>query len=146
MTLVAGSVTNQADDAAMTYLEEGFIAWQKMSFALATSDYNQVTNAFALVDSAQRPQAADFMTKHVHNAWGRCLFTTKKIGAMGLCPQMARRKDLVVFLHGARTPYIIRPRRNGKFRFVGECYLHGFMYGNAMNRDEARVVVDFKLT
>jgi hypothetical protein len=34
---------------------------------------------------------------------------------------------------GAEVPYILRPRKDQTFLFVGECYIHGIMHGEAMN-------------
>ncbi|KAJ4406457.1 hypothetical protein N0V82_010127 [Gnomoniopsis sp. IMI 355080] len=63
----------------------------------------------------------------------RCLFRTKA-GRLGLGPQSVKPGDTIHLLAGARTPYILR-RRDGvdkmidSFRFLGEAYVHGIMYG-----------------
>ena len=51
----------------------------------------------------------------------------------GLGPAAMRQGDMCCVFVGARVPYIVRPmgipRRYG---FIGECYLHGFMEGEAV--------------
>jgi hypothetical protein len=37
-----------------------------------------------------------------------------------------------VVLFGAKTPMILRPDGDGRYLLVGECYLHGFMDGEAV--------------
>lgn len=72
---------------------------------------------------------------------------------IGLCPHRARPGDLVVVLHGGLVPYVLREAGEGaqaspapsgdniscvprRYEFVGECYLHGYMHGRAV--EEAR--------
>jgi hypothetical protein len=40
--------------------------------------------------------------------------------------------DVVFVAMGAETPYLLRPRGSGKYQFVGHCYVHGFMDGQAL--------------
>ncbi|KAL5326330.1 hypothetical protein ACEPPN_007468 [Leptodophora sp. 'Broadleaf-Isolate-01'] len=49
--------------------------------------------------------------------------------------------DVVFVAMGAETPYLLRPRDSGKYQFVGQCYVHGFMDGQAiewMRMDDGR--------
>ncbi|KAK6081543.1 heterokaryon incompatibility protein [Seiridium cupressi] len=68
-----------------------------------------------------------------------CFFVTTN-GHYGLCPRKACVGDIVVALDGGPLPYLLRQalpvnggsgkaRRN--YEFIGECYLQGFMYGEA---------------
>lgn len=61
---------------------------------------------------------------------GRRLFVTKK-GYLGLCPRSTRLGDKVVVLFGGKTPYILRKVKKGQHEFLGECYVHGLMNGEA---------------
>lgn len=36
-------------------------------------------------------------------------------------------------LYGGMVPYVFRPRTNGEFDFVGDCYVDGLMYGEGMD-------------
>lgn len=81
----------------------------------------------------------------------RCLFRTKG-GRLGLGPQYVRPGDVVWLIAGSRTPYVLKRKtpeqeeedqEEGKeeggegkemprFRFLGEAYIHGVMYGEAL--------------
>lgn len=66
----------------------------------------------------------------------------------GLCPHNARPGDIVVMLFGGAVLYLLRPKcepdaasvddstaaeqHSQEYYFVGECYLHGYMHGQAL--------------
>lgn len=44
-----------------------------------------------------------------------------------------REGDLVCIVNGAQVPFVLRPfGKNGKFKFIGDAYVHGGMEGQAM--------------
>jgi len=63
---------------------------------------------------------------------------------LALMPDGAQTNDIACIIQGASTPLLLRQEQDG-FVFVGECYVHGAMYGEAVNwrEDEAD---DFVLT
>ncbi len=81
----------------------------------------------------------------------RSIFMTKDKKYIGLCPQECRPRDYICILLGGNVPYIMRPRvssigdegTNAKWDFMGECYVQGIMYGEAMERINTK---DFKYT
>ncbi|KAI5458121.1 heterokaryon incompatibility protein-domain-containing protein [Mariannaea sp. PMI_226] len=50
--------------------------------------------------------------------------------------------DVIVVLYGGRVPFVIRPRKGEDgdevdgWTLVGECYVHGYMNGEALERDD----------
>ncbi|KAK3381710.1 heterokaryon incompatibility protein-domain-containing protein [Podospora didyma] len=54
-------------------------------------------------------------------------------GYMGLVPDVAEKGDVIVIFRGAKFPYVLRKKVNGKHggmhELVGEAYVHGVMYG-----------------
>ena len=60
----------------------------------------------------------------------RRLFLTAK-GHVGLGPSVMREQDLVCILFGCMVPFILR-KQGSRYRFVGECYVHGIMKGEAI--------------
>jgi hypothetical protein len=69
----------------------------------------------------------------------RRYLTTKK-GYCGIGPPNMRTGDLCVVLSGADVPFIIRPSDgNSHYTLVGECYIYGFMYGEAILYPEKTV-------
>lgn len=76
-----------------------------------------------------------------------------KRGYMGLCLSSSRRGDSIVVLYGGSVPYILRRCGHAseqeddtfkvpssiQFEFIGECYVHGMMRGEAIDLAEAGV-------
>ena len=50
---------------------------------------------------------------------------------MCLVPDEAELGDIIALLDGCRVPFLLRQSR-GKFRLVGDCFVHGVMYGEAL--------------
>jgi hypothetical protein len=46
--------------------------------------------------------------------------------------QEAQLGDLVCVLFGCSVPVVLRKRIGGEYQFVGECYIHGLMDGEAL--------------
>ena len=51
---------------------------------------------------------------------------------LGLVPDFTKPGDLVCVLHGSSTPMILR-KVEEDFESIGECYVHGIMYGEAVD-------------
>ena len=48
---------------------------------------------------------------------------------MGMFPKTAQAGDIVFAPMEANVPFVVRPAENGLYTLVGECYVHGVMYG-----------------
>jgi len=64
---------------------------------------------------------------------------------IGLCPHNAIVGDIVVVLYGGRVRYLLREKTAQKgepnskaYEFVGECFLHGYMEGQAIREYEMK--------
>lgn len=68
----------------------------------------------------------------------RRLFRTER-GFMGLGPVAARIGDKVCVLLGGQVLYVLRDRDEGCYEFVGECYVHGMMDGQALEDEEFQI-------
>lgn len=75
--------------------------------------------------------------------FGRRLFETSR-GFIGLGPAAAQVDDKICLLLGGQVFYALRTRKDGHYEFIGECYLHGMMDGQACE-DEAFLVRDMVL-
>ena len=51
---------------------------------------------------------------------------------MAVLPAATQTNDIVALFHGGRTLFVIRPVVGGH-DFVGECYVHGLMHGEAFS-------------
>lgn len=72
---------------------------------------------------------------------GRCFFSGQGVVGkeiVGLCPHTAEVGDIVVVLVGGNVPHLLREVENEKnegevqYRFVGECFVEGYMFGQAI--------------
>ena len=53
---------------------------------------------------------------------------------MGLAPFATLPSDQVAFVIGSSWPLIVRRTSNGTFILIGTCYLHGFMFGEWIDK------------
>jgi hypothetical protein len=83
------------------------------------------------LSSEDLARATYIMKGQQQAAYGRRFFTTKN-GYMGLSPSLARIGDKVVILLGGKTPFILRKTKENRYRFMGECYVHGMMTGRGL--------------
>ncbi|KAF9893477.1 hypothetical protein FE257_010789 [Aspergillus nanangensis] len=65
---------------------------------------------------------------------GRRVMRTQN-GYIGLAPPGAQKGDQVVLLEGGRVPYLLRKVDDESYKLVGECYVHGIMYGEAFDEE-----------
>lgn len=88
-----------------------------------------------------RSDVAEINDLVTHACYGRKLFITHE-GSMGLAAPRAQANDQVVFLPGGRYPFVLRPRDDGDWSMMGDCYLYDF---NAYKlfEDSARIVETF---
>jgi hypothetical protein len=75
----------------------------------------------------------------------RHLFVTQE-GYIGTAPLDTERGDEVWILYGCNIPVLLRKLDSCRWRFVGECYVHGYMYGEVeeelrAGRREGSIVV-----
>ncbi|KAI4257074.1 MAG: hypothetical protein LQ352_001788 [Teloschistes flavicans] len=72
--------------------------------------------------------AKNIVTKVLDN---RAFLTTRE-GYIGLAPEAARPGDEVWIVLGCQSPLLLRATREGEYEVVGECYLQGIMFGEAL--------------
>lgn len=84
---------------------------------------------------ADCPGELDFSTLRSisSNVMSRRLVTTHT-GHIGLAPATVVPGDAIYILLGSTMPVILRPDQDGRFEVVGECYVDGFMNGEAIER------------
>ncbi|KAK2613248.1 hypothetical protein N8I77_000172 [Diaporthe amygdali] len=66
-------------------------------------------------------------------------FFTSVGGYFGLGPSCTEQGDVCAILFGADVPFILRPTAiRGRFRLVGQVYMHGAMYGEVVKKWDER--------
>ncbi|KAL2170368.1 hypothetical protein VTG60DRAFT_4954 [Thermothelomyces hinnuleus] len=66
-------------------------------------------------------------------------FATTQRGYIGLVPPVAQVGDLVVVIMGATVPHVVRKVQSG-YLLVGDAFVHGYMYGEALRGTDIRPV------
>ena len=88
---------------------------------------------------SQLREVQDFVQSLGYSAHGRSCFSTKG-GRIGLGPPHTQRGDHVCIFYNGYTPFIIRPKGEARpctsNEFVGEAYVEGLMYGEALKIEE----------
>jgi len=59
-------------------------------------------------------------------------FITTSGGYMGLAPKQTQLDDQMYILEGCNVPVVLRRCQEGIYTLVGDCYIHGIMYGEAV--------------
>jgi hypothetical protein len=73
-------------------------------------DFDDITESFRVAYSCRR------------------LFRTKK-NYLGIAAESVEKGDAVWVLAGAAVPLVLRPAKLGRWKLVGEAYVHGIMNG-----------------
>jgi hypothetical protein len=83
------------------------------------------------------PHGATLRTLHELSKMQYCrLVVYCSNGRFALASDHVDKGDKIVILHGARVPFVLRPRPDGKFSLIGQCYYDGAMYGDMADEDE----------
>jgi len=101
-----------------------------------------ISNGMSIEPSLDRLKAVH-RKSHIEYCGGRRFFLTTS-GRMGIGPRCMRPGDIVVVLRGGQTPFILRKKVDG-YWLLGPAYVHGVMYGEAVQieRDRGRPEVVF---
>lgn len=83
-----------------------------------------------LTEQALAGNSSNFHIAAVRGCRNKRFFCTQD-GAFGIGPRAAQTGDQVVLLYGSNAPCVLRPR-GPYYQFVGECYLHQHMHGEAI--------------
>lgn len=54
-------------------------------------------------------------------------------------PPEVQQGDVVAIFYGCDLPYVLRPSRRGRYRLIGNCYVHGIMDGEALSHADLPV-------
>ncbi|KAI1387504.1 heterokaryon incompatibility protein-domain-containing protein [Hypoxylon trugodes] len=62
----------------------------------------------------------------------RFFITTENL--MGIGPETMEKDDIIVILFGGKVPYVVRELGENEYSFIGECYVPGLMFGEAVKQ------------
>ncbi|KAK3081087.1 hypothetical protein LTS18_010359 [Coniosporium uncinatum] len=96
-----------------------------------------------LVDITQNTLLSYYMAA-VHIYASKRRFYTTRDGRVGLGPVDLQEGDTVAILYGGKWPFVLRPKGD-HYLFIGACYIHGLMQGEAFKMDPPPVERTFVL-
>ncbi|KAI3335857.1 HET-domain-containing protein [Ustulina deusta] len=124
-------LTNQTEKLADHEWLGQFNAWlvgTNVKWSGGTRAGGIIDNAVPLVERGQE----QFYRKSRLRCFNRALIITMR-GFLGLAPFNAQLGDVVAILHGSKVPFVLRKDdKNGLYSLLGESYIHGIMYGEAI--------------
>lgn len=97
-------------------------------FALTKEGMFKLLNDTFESDRASKPLCSRMKEASV----GRRLIISDN-GYMGIVAPNTERGDLICILFGGEVPFILRAVEGGRYRLIGECYVHGIMDGEALD-------------
>ena len=112
-------------------------AWYKLASEHVLQDSDELDlDTRRLMFQSSPGIVFDFLRRVQSVIWGRRLATLDQ-GYVVLGPRSCEVGDLVCILHGCSVPVLLRRQDvGGNYTFVGECYVHGMMDGEARILEE----------
>jgi hypothetical protein len=115
-------------------------SWYKRAcrHAIARRTPNNDVRTGSLIADGKDSLGVEFLKRVRDVIWNRKFFCTVDEQRLGLAPKTARRDDIVCVFYGCSVPVLIRKIRTKdkskqEYEFIGECYLHGMMDGEAVS-------------
>jgi len=145
MVTIAGLVSEQPVMTACSQTPYETFLFLSQEWENAHTRWSDTDDRFRKYPATWRPLARKLWHEYTHSyiaslqrLMNRRLFITSSC-QLGLGPASMMSGDTVAILFGGNVPYILRPLANNQWHFVGECYLDGYMDGEAMeHRDSSR--------
>ncbi|KAL2694258.1 hypothetical protein Neosp_000833 [[Neocosmospora] mangrovei] len=97
----------------------------------------EMLDALAHGQSEDGPRPEPLFNDLVHMSCNGSRIVRTKTGLIGTAPWDVQEGDFVCVFYGGQTPFVLRRDENcpGKYRFVGDCYIHGIMEGEALSME-----------
>jgi Heterokaryon incompatibility protein (HET) len=119
--------------------KERFTAWYQhnRTLLIGGSTIEEICKARPIRNSGRelgdvhRSFVSRFKDTTARSKMGKRLVTTSQ-RLVGMGPPRAQRDDVVCVLFGCSVPVVLRAQGDGTWSFIGECYLHGYMDGEAL--------------
>lgn len=115
-------------------------SWYKRAcrHAIANKTPTNDVHTGTLISDGKDSMGVEFLKRVRDVIWNRKFFCTEGDATenprLGLAPSTAKRGDIVCIFYGCSVPVLIRKiKGKNEYQFIGECYLHGMMDGEAVS-------------
>ena len=114
--------------------------WTKNSIPGAIQQYEEAKSIFTNPSHDYQSLTLDSWSGAWFELMPEYAFCKTTRGYVGLVPYATSDIDEVFMFQGSDLPFVLRPIRAipGFYRFVGGCYMHGLMKGNAWRSEQTR--------
>lgn len=139
-------------DFALT-LNAGCRILSKQTYREEVTEEQRVTDCVTVLSALGASLSDHITTKYTDGGdWDRFLATTQDIcrercffitakGFLGMGPRVSTIGDRVCVFYGAQVPFVLNASSpsggSDEYRLCGECYVHGMMYGEALDALDA---------
>jgi hypothetical protein len=100
------------------------------------------TNKIIIQSEVEAPLIVEFLRRVQSVVWNRKFLVSESKKLIGLAPMTAQVGDIICIIYGCSVPVVLRKHVLGEqisWSFIGECYIHGMMDGEAMEMDSSQV-------
>ncbi|MCJ1333079.1 hypothetical protein MMC10_009773 [Thelotrema lepadinum] len=122
------------DEFLRTVLADSWVTESNEGRSIKASDLQDIYQCWkGIEDSEAIISDSPAVTEMQWRLMSHCFFVSDD-KMMGLCPFATLPGDQVAFVIGSSWPLILRQTSNGSFKLIGICYLHGFMFGEWIDK------------
>lgn len=93
----------------------------------------EIVNCVWNTDECVKSETLEFLRRVQATTFERRFMVTER-DTIGLVPADAYRGDMICMLWGCSVPVILRDLGEQKCRLIGECYVHGIMHGEFLEK------------
>jgi hypothetical protein len=104
----------------------------------------QILRTLGLIDSPNNQERIEMIKrKDAFIAAAKTIIQSRRLfltdgNYLGIGAQSAQIGDQVWIVSGPSTPFVLRPMQNGRYKLIGEAYVHGIMRGEAVAAGKIR--------
>lgn len=132
------TIHEQAEGLGCDEPSDHFRRYIKAKITLEILKYWKGKNQAAIIGNRDKKLHDQFNSREKKVSEHRAVFRTTE-NHLGNGPRSVRKGDQVWILAGARVPFVLSPRQNGRYKVIGESYVHGIMHGEELNRPNFRL-------
>lgn len=117
-------------------LDEYFTHFKAFTTYISTLNSSDHSFLNYSIVNQHKHSATKFMIRFTDAAADRQFCITER-GFIGWVPAGTQPGDLICIFYGGKYPYVLRPAGETYYSFIGECYVHGVMHGEALDMNDS---------
>ena len=128
-SLMTGYPNNRSFSSVSEKKQQSLIDAYEKSISVARPNDRE-----AVMETDER-QNATWIKHQLEGLHSASIFLTRD-GRIGIAPlgDLVEIGDVCCIIFGATVPFLLTPAKEGRQKFIGECYIHGVMNGEIMEQ------------